>query len=542
MVTNKDKPKLGVVCCYFNPCNYLSKFLNYIEFAYSIKESDIHLITVEAYNSESAWRINKVTDDVISVQSDETYWQKEGLLNIGIKKLLELNFNYIAWVDTDIKFLTRDWPTKVVSKLDEYDVVQLFDHVYKETINEKYIFSNSVGSTLPNTSLEDNVNQLLRRRGELGYGYAYHANVMKNMLLYDKAIMGAGDILNMLGLMYCTHMERSITDDRFFRGCHPEFVNDFIEWSKTNPQVARVGYCNINILTKYHGELSDRQYIKREDILKKHKYVPCKDLNKDQVGLYKITNKELANDIKTYFKSRKEDDYLKTDKVKNQRLGNIVSIIKGKNPSIKRKLKLSDISPRAPKKLPSFTMFNLENYSPDVMVIASKIKEDFFSLSRVKYKDKVLIDKANHKQRSSVVSKNLGQHGETYLNFIVKFYHLLPSRCIFINEKVKSKKYVNLLNTLYKTKIPRGFRPLIPNIRAPLKVADNFKVWWDQYMNDTPIEPHMKYSPGGNFIIDAETIQKRSKEFYERLLTSVNTPNHSKGEYYLERAWEYIFK
>ena len=117
----KIQPKreiLGVVCCYFNPCNFLSRFINFIEFYYSMStQENIKLIVVESYASDSKYRINEIVENITSVSTDEIYWQKEQLLNIGIKQLIDEKLEYIAWVDTDISFLDDAWVERSIKNI-----------------------------------------------------------------------------------------------------------------------------------------------------------------------------------------------------------------------------------------------------------------------------------------------------------------------------------------------------------------------------------------------------------------------------------------
>ena len=100
----KTPKNLCVVSSYFNPCNYISKFLNCIDFIQHIKSFEIECIIVESINSDSKYCIKSVYDNVISVKSPSVYWQKESLLNIGIQVAIEKNYDYIAVLDNDIEF------------------------------------------------------------------------------------------------------------------------------------------------------------------------------------------------------------------------------------------------------------------------------------------------------------------------------------------------------------------------------------------------------------------------------------------------------
>ena len=105
---NPDIKSLGIVCCYFNPCNYKSKFLNFVKFINGLQSSGLNPLVVETYSNTSLYRINNLTNNIISIETKSIFWKKEQLLNIGIKKLLKQNYKYIAWVDADIIFRNKD--------------------------------------------------------------------------------------------------------------------------------------------------------------------------------------------------------------------------------------------------------------------------------------------------------------------------------------------------------------------------------------------------------------------------------------------------
>jgi hypothetical protein len=64
------------------------------------------------------------------------------------------------------------------------------------------------------------------------------------------------------------------------------------------------------LLHLWHGRQSDRNYIRREFILVKHKFNPLNDLTRNETnGLLALSNfgKRMEYDIKKYFLLRRED-------------------------------------------------------------------------------------------------------------------------------------------------------------------------------------------------------------------------------------------
>lgn len=97
-----SKPKIAFVCCYFNPCNYLSKYINFLMFYDKMYNDSLYEIyVIESYNRQSTYRINKNCHRITSIYCDQTYWKKEQLLNLQINKIKD-KYEYIGWLDCDI--------------------------------------------------------------------------------------------------------------------------------------------------------------------------------------------------------------------------------------------------------------------------------------------------------------------------------------------------------------------------------------------------------------------------------------------------------
>nr|BAR39925.1 glucosyltransferase [uncultured Mediterranean phage uvMED] len=307
-----ETPKnLCVVSSYFNPCNYISKFLNCIDFIQHIKSFGIECIIVESQNVDSKYCIKSVYDNVISVKATSTYWQKESLLNIGIQTAIEKKYEYIAVLDNDIEFKNNNWHNQLIDSTEFYGASHVFEYAYieneRKTINKKAACSKF----LSNISDVDNIKALLKRKGEPGYGFCFRHDVIKEYKLYDKAILGTGDLLNLIGFCEIDKCLEELKKDRFFKNNTKEFFLDYVDWTKTVPHLKYgIGYTPNKIEVKYHGNFKNKNYINREYILKEYKFDPSKDLIVNETGLYKLTNKNLENKILEYFKSRKEDDLI----------------------------------------------------------------------------------------------------------------------------------------------------------------------------------------------------------------------------------------
>jgi hypothetical protein len=115
---------LGIVCCYFNPCNYISKYDNFIEFYDKLSSYAQNICVVELIHPDSQYTLPQSVHSV-KFHSETILWHKENLLNQGIKKLLLDGFTKIAWLDADIIFDDSYWIDDAIKLLDQYKLCQL---------------------------------------------------------------------------------------------------------------------------------------------------------------------------------------------------------------------------------------------------------------------------------------------------------------------------------------------------------------------------------------------------------------------------------
>ena len=79
---------LAVVCCYFNPLHYKTRFENYKIFRKNIEKTKVRFLTIELAFGNDSFELNDFKD-VIQLRTKDVLWHKERLLNIGISKLIE---------------------------------------------------------------------------------------------------------------------------------------------------------------------------------------------------------------------------------------------------------------------------------------------------------------------------------------------------------------------------------------------------------------------------------------------------------------------
>ena len=96
---------LWAITCYFNPAGYRRRIANYRAFRRCLA---VPLVTVEI-SFDGHFELERDDADVlVQVCGDSILWQKERLLNIGVKSVPGTCDN-IAWLDCDVIFASDEW-------------------------------------------------------------------------------------------------------------------------------------------------------------------------------------------------------------------------------------------------------------------------------------------------------------------------------------------------------------------------------------------------------------------------------------------------
>lgn len=276
--------KLAVVTTLFNPIGYpviWEKWARWREQMQKLVDAGRidRVITTEAL-----WPGQPAHGDIIyHAGPQHIMWQRERLLSMTIASLPK-SVRYLAWLDSDIEFKNSTWPEDTVRALQTVDIVQPFETItFGETPdNVKTTKRHSwfAGPTDPTWHTP-------------GFAWAGRRSAIPNGL-YDRCIVGSGDWA--MALAY-----EGESAPKEFPKALQEDVN---QWGKQ----VRTGFVPGELWHAYHGDIADRRYQERIEMLYKHTYDPQKDVRISSNGLLEFTgNKpELESDVKAYFAGRNE--------------------------------------------------------------------------------------------------------------------------------------------------------------------------------------------------------------------------------------------
>ena len=444
------------------------------------------------------------------------------------------------WVDADITFASDTWYEKILNSVKFYEVTQIFKTAHQQNFsNGNTVSKLSASFFIYNKGVyTDELNNLLKRNGEPGYGYCYHRDFFKDNALFDKAITGTGDFLNLIGLYYNDTFKDTIQSDRFFKNTTNDFVETYCKWAEqfSKPNI-NIGYVDEDIVVMNHGSLKNRQYTKREEIIKNHKYTPSLDLKNSKNGIYRITNKKLETSIKKYFKSRSEDENLCTNYF-----------------NLNKKFKKESISGYDDyyiSKLKYLSDFKINK--KDKFVVVSSTNSDIkLPIKKINTNNKMSIDSSISPSIHSYIIKDTPKkqngHFFNYIKFIIEFYDKLPKTCIFINTSLRNENYCEYINKLLLSEqqdqqflyILDPEIPINTNYETSIRNTLKFKTWWND-ISDLKYDPSMTYTQNANFLVSRDLIKSNKKSFYRKLIKLLKSDNVL-YEFLLVRTWQYIFR
>lgn len=315
---NKKMDDVWGITTFFNPVGYRSKKRNYNFFRKKSKKQGLKLVTVELAFDNAKFELRKGDADILlqlRTDSKNVMWQKERLMNIALKNVPK-SCNKIIWIDCDVFFENNDWVEKVSASLDKYMIVQPFSKFIRLGKGVKKTSQNNIFSVDNKIDLFGQVYSLynnLPNNYISGLAWAFRREVFEDNLFYDEAILGSGDRL----MSYAFYNEDFIkeldkTDKNFINMCLSDKMRQHYQtWSENVSRIVKGNtfYVDQNLYHLWHGDMKDRQYYLRNEIIKKGDFDPYNDIVKDENGVWKWNSEkiEMQDEVKKYFWLRKED-------------------------------------------------------------------------------------------------------------------------------------------------------------------------------------------------------------------------------------------
>jgi len=306
------------ITTFFNPANYKSKKENYNIFRKSSKRQGLRLIAIELKFDDYPFELKKNDAEIviqIRTQERNILWQKEALLNIGLKKLPN-ECKKVIWIDCDIVFQNEKWVKKTSELLEKYKVVQPFSYCVK--------LSKGIASVENIDNLEFGLEEMKKihgivfgfytfkdfsfneyiKHGHVGFVWAIRRDIIEKNGFYDHAISGSGDLIMSSAFL-------NLKPDYFKKNFPIKMVRHFEKWVKkiSNYVKGETYYVDGFVYHLWHGDTKNRYYDNRHEILFCNNFDPNFDIVKNENNIWEWSNnkRKLKSSIKKYFWLRRED-------------------------------------------------------------------------------------------------------------------------------------------------------------------------------------------------------------------------------------------
>ena len=297
------------ITTFFNPAKYSSLLNNYFKFSDKLKEQKVNLLTIELAFGDDEFQIPN-NENTHRLRGHSVMWQKERLINYGLSQLPK-ECTKFGWLDCDVLFFqNNDWAEQASNLLDKYDILQLYKKIYylppgyNSYNGDKMLCMQSVA-----WQKIIHKNWLQRRKEkELpfstpGFAWAARRDMFSDIGIYDRNIVGSGD----------TFLVDCYFDSWEIHGYAQKFNSymkqDMNEWrDKFLVKNPKINYLPVDICHLWHGNLKNRRYMDRHDIILENNYDPKQDIKLvNNVYEWASDKPNMHNSIKQYFYDRKED-------------------------------------------------------------------------------------------------------------------------------------------------------------------------------------------------------------------------------------------
>lgn len=306
---------------YYNPLKGALRQLNYRTFR---RHLGIPLMTVEWSKDGSFELGDDDADHLIQVSGGDLLWQKERLLNIGLRKARLIGFNKVAILDSDIIFQNQQWHEDVSKKLNTCEFIQCFETAHYLPACEHQHLSRDTLCNIPTEHSSPALFSLIAQGKEIfksqkegffsptakiqimgnpGLATAVNLDRLGHWTSYEGNIVGGGDLAMITALTSKTDELFATTDYTLKHQKHLD------EWAKSlGKSRIKIGNTDGDIYHLWHGEMKNRQYRQRYSILTQHHYDPYKDIDICAGSALRFTdaNPVLREAVESYIHSRKD--------------------------------------------------------------------------------------------------------------------------------------------------------------------------------------------------------------------------------------------
>jgi len=306
------------VSAFFDPAGTASSIDRLNAFSCRVRAQGLPLLVVELAFDDAPFRVtDAMATRVIRFRSNTILWHKERLLNLGIRQLPS-ECRIVAWLDHDIVFELDTWIDDTVAQLTTHVVAQPYARAcwadasgappaadLPEGVGEGHQLP-SFAAALASTSDRRRALSHYLLHGHTGFAWAAHRDLLERHGLYDRAIVGGGDVIN---------AHAFAADDDFLRGrnlyCRELASRErqaIAAWGAgvASDTAGRLAFAPGRVVHQFHGPTSARGYVERLAILRDADFDPDHDIAADAQGCWQWNSDKpvLHRCVRDYFLSR----------------------------------------------------------------------------------------------------------------------------------------------------------------------------------------------------------------------------------------------
>lgn len=308
------------ITAFFAPPEQEVRKMNFLQFRRNL---GIPLIVVE-FSKGGFFHIQPSDCEyLVRLTNGDALWQKEAMLNVGIRKARELGYDKACLLDADIVFSDRAWHRKVCDALDSHDLVQCFSDVHylsklctQEAAGQTELSAARAMYRVPSLSKTFDVSdRRLFRNSTDDASFSYPGTILRgnpglawgvnlgrsDFFLYEKNIVGAGDLV----LFSC--LKGRLGELFKVREFSMSHRRDIVSWADlTIRPVMKSSFVACDLFHLWHGDENARGYNSRYAVLADNAFDPGSDTRSSSDGLIEFTgrNPGLETAVQDYMRSR----------------------------------------------------------------------------------------------------------------------------------------------------------------------------------------------------------------------------------------------
>lgn len=321
-----DLSHFYVITVISNPRMYDRRYELYWDFKDMVESAGVKLITVEQAFGDRPFMVTDPKNPMhVQIRSVEELWLKENMINIGIRRMMQIDplAREVAWIDADCFPAKKplDWFESIWHELQRYEFVQCWEYLIELGPEEQPITQPQMsfmatyaaaGWKIPEGK---NVKHTLAGHsglialGRTGLAWAANVSALNKVgLLLDRCILGSGD----WHMAHCLVGGANKFSGEFSKlSAYARYILDWqdkaLKWIDKD-----VGYVKGTVFHWWHGKKKNRFYGTRGSILINNQYDPSTDVKYDAFGALQLetyTDRQitLRDEIRGYFGSRDED-------------------------------------------------------------------------------------------------------------------------------------------------------------------------------------------------------------------------------------------